>query len=76
MSDWPARGKEVGKVPTPTRELLDVKLAGRLDRLVRLRRAEGLSWERVARFVSDESGVDTSGESLRRWYGADEEVAS
>jgi hypothetical protein len=59
-------------VPTPQRKLLDVKLNGRLDRLVRLRRAEGLGWEQVAQIVSDESGEPVSDESLRRWFGADE----
>lgn len=53
---------------TPTRQLLDVKLDGRLDATVERARTRGDSWYTIADDLNTATGLDISAESLRRWY--------
>lgn len=50
--------------------LIEVRLSGpgRLEGLVRGRRAAGDSWRSIARQVHELTGVTVSHEALRRWY--------
>lgn len=50
------------------RQLLDLKLDGRLDERVAELQAEGKGFRLIARALVEETGVQVSGEILRRWY--------
>lgn len=41
-----------------------------LDDAVRMLRRARVTWDAIARLLSDWSGTPVSGESLRRWYGS------
>lgn len=45
-----------------------------LDGIVTMFRAARVHWDAIGRLLSDWAGVPVSGESLRRWYGAGENV--
>lgn len=54
--------------PSPTRRLLDHLISEGLDVFVADRRARGWSWRRVARDITDATGIDVSFETVRSWY--------
>lgn len=56
---------------TPTARLLDHLLPGGLEEFVTTRRADNVSWRRIAREVLDLTDVDISFESLRSWFAED-----
>jgi hypothetical protein len=60
---------------TSLQTALDLLLgdADSLDRFVRARRLEGLSWRRIALDLYDATGVDVPAETLRAWYGGADE---
>lgn len=50
--------------------LANEKLDGSLEDVVCSLRAEGLSWERVARRLHADHGIDVASETLRKWHTA------
>lgn len=60
---------------TPKRQLIDIRLGGRLDRLVEDRRRDGASWRDIATEISKASRVSISFESLREWFADLERAA-
>jgi len=52
---------------TPTEQLIDLKLDGRLSELIAESRAAGKSWSTIARDIYIATGVSVSNESLRQW---------
>lgn len=56
---------------TPTRRLADLLLADRgttLPEFVSTRRVQGTSWRQVSLDLRDQTGLDVTHESLRRWF--------
>lgn len=53
---------------TAKQQLADVLLKGTLDEFVKTRRADGVSWRKIARDLEDATGVDVTFESVRNWY--------
>lgn len=49
--------------------LLDSKLRGGLDKYVAAHRARQHGWEWIAQDLYSITGVRTTDETLRRWYG-------
>lgn len=49
--------------------LLDLKLRGGLDEYVKLHRSRKRGWEWIAQDLLMITGVRTTDETLRRWYG-------
>jgi hypothetical protein len=47
---------------------IEQKLGSSLADLVGQRRAEGLSWRKIAVEITDRTGVDVAGETLRIWH--------
>jgi len=60
---------------TPKRQLIDIRLGGRLDQLVEDRRQAGASWRRIAHEISKASKVSISFETLRDWFADLERAA-
>lgn len=56
---------------TPRHELADLKLGGdgELALFVAERRADGKSWQKIARELWAVTGIDVTPESLRTWCG-------
>jgi intein-encoded DNA endonuclease-like protein len=61
---------------SPLRQLLDLKLDGKLDERVKQLQEEGLGFRLIARQLFADTDVSVSYEVLRKWYGRDEEAAS
>lgn len=63
-------------MPTPNHVLADHLLGGegQLAELVDQRRAEGVSWRRIARELEERTGVVVTHETIRSWFP--EQVAS
>lgn len=55
------------------RALVERQLGVPLDRWVRTRRADGMSWRRLSLALGDQVGVDVSHETLRLWFGGVED---
>lgn len=53
---------------TPTQQLADIKLGGKLNERVATARANGDSWQTIARAIFVETGFVITDEALRRWY--------
>ena len=53
---------------TPTEQLIDIKLDGRLKQVIAESRAAGKSWTIIARDIFIATGVSVSNESLRQWF--------
>lgn len=60
---------------TAKRQLIDIRLGGRLDELVEERRRAGASWRTIAHEISKASKVKVSFETLRDWFADVERVA-
>ena len=60
---------------TPKRQLIDIRLGGRLDELVEDRRRAGASWRKIADEISKAAKVSVSFETLRDWFADLERVA-
>lgn len=50
--------------------MADRLTGGRLASLIAAYRAEGLSWDDVARKLYDDGGVEANGETIRKWATA------
>lgn len=56
-------------MPQPlTFQLLDRLLDGKLGERIHQARADGHSYERIARDLCAEQGIDLTGETIRRWH--------
>lgn len=53
---------------TPQYTEIEQKLGSSLAALVGKRRAEGISWRKIAIEVGDRTGIDVAGETLRVWH--------
>lgn len=55
---------------SPTRELLDLKLAelGGLDKFIRDRRAAKASWRKIEIEIRDRTGISVTHETIRVWF--------
>ena len=53
---------------TPQYTEIEQKLGSPLAALVGQRRAEGLSWRKLALEITERTGVDVTGETLRVWH--------
>lgn len=53
---------------TPQYIEIEQKLGSPLADLVGKRRAEGISWRKIAIEIGDRTGVDVAGETLRIWH--------
>jgi hypothetical protein len=58
---------------TTTQRLADVLLDGKLSEFVFERRAKHRSWRLIARDLYEQTGIDLTYETLRRWYPDDDE---
>jgi FMN-dependent NADH-azoreductase len=58
---------------TTTQRLADVLLDGKLSEFVSARRAKNRSWRLIARDLYEQTGIDLTYETLRRWYPDDDE---
>jgi hypothetical protein len=57
------------------RQLIDIRLGGRLDRIVEDRRRDGASWRDIAAEISKASKIPISFEGLRTWFADLERAA-
>lgn len=63
-------------MPTTKRMLIEHLYDGDLAADVQTFQAANLSWREIAERVSTRAGITVSYESLRTWFGHDEQVAS
>ncbi len=54
-------------MPTPTQQLIEVRLGRDLGGYVKERRQAGDGWRRIADHLHARTGIAVSYESLRRW---------
>ncbi len=55
-------------MPTPTHQLIEVRLGGDLTKFVDDRLNTGMGWRRIAEAVTERTGVTVSHETLRSWF--------
>lgn len=53
---------------TPKRQLIDLKMGGKLDANVRGWRDQNTSWRVIAHRILQTTGVDVTPESVRDWF--------
>ena len=55
-------------MPTPTYLAANHLLDGELETFVKTRRAENMSWRRIARALEEKTGLNVTHETVRSWF--------
>lgn len=54
--------------PSPLRALVELRYGAGLAEFVTARRANEMSWRAIAHLITEQTGVQLGGETLRQWF--------